>query len=106
MQEGNPYLGVDCNDVGTNDMREQVGYRVMHAAACRRSAGCTCAARCGLSQPGWRVPTQAFCPPLLSPLRPDPCAHPRRSLSALTPVTTLAAPSCRAPLFCRMCLRH
>jgi T-complex protein 1 subunit epsilon len=23
MQEGNPYLGVDCNDVGTNDMREQ-----------------------------------------------------------------------------------
>ncbi len=24
MQEGNPYLGVDCNDVGTNDMREQV----------------------------------------------------------------------------------
>lgn len=26
MQEGNPYLGVDCNDVGTNDMREQVGW--------------------------------------------------------------------------------
>lgn len=24
MQEGNPHLGIDCNDVGTNDMREQV----------------------------------------------------------------------------------
>lgn len=23
VQEGNPYLGIDCNDVGTNDMREQ-----------------------------------------------------------------------------------
>ena len=23
MKEGNPYLGIDCNDVGTNDMREQ-----------------------------------------------------------------------------------
>jgi T-complex protein 1 subunit epsilon len=23
MAENNPYLGVDCNDVGTNDMREQ-----------------------------------------------------------------------------------
>lgn len=23
MQEGNPYLGIDCNDVGTCDMREQ-----------------------------------------------------------------------------------
>jgi len=23
MKEGNPYLGVDCNDVGTADMREQ-----------------------------------------------------------------------------------
>ena len=25
VREGNPYLGIDCNDVGTNDMREQVG---------------------------------------------------------------------------------
>jgi T-complex protein 1 subunit epsilon len=23
VEEGNPYLGIDCNDVGTNDMREQ-----------------------------------------------------------------------------------
>lgn len=23
MQEGNPFLGIDCNDVGTNDMRRQ-----------------------------------------------------------------------------------
>lgn len=23
MQEDNPYLGIDCNDVGTCDMREQ-----------------------------------------------------------------------------------
>lgn len=23
MQENNPYCGIDCNDVGTNDMREQ-----------------------------------------------------------------------------------
>jgi hypothetical protein len=23
MQEGNPFLGIDCNDVGTNDMRQQ-----------------------------------------------------------------------------------
>lgn len=23
LEEKNPYLGVDCNDVGTNDMREQ-----------------------------------------------------------------------------------
>jgi len=23
VEEGNPYLGNDCNDVGTNDMREQ-----------------------------------------------------------------------------------
>ncbi|KAK9817040.1 hypothetical protein WJX72_008790 [[Myrmecia] bisecta] len=23
LKEGNPYLGIDCNDVGTNDMREQ-----------------------------------------------------------------------------------
>jgi hypothetical protein len=23
MREGNPYLGIDCNDTGTNDMREQ-----------------------------------------------------------------------------------
>lgn len=23
MQESNPYCGIDCNDVGTNDMREQ-----------------------------------------------------------------------------------
>ena len=23
MQENNPYCGIDCNDVGTNDMRKQ-----------------------------------------------------------------------------------
>lgn len=23
MEEKNPYLGIDCNDTGTNDMREQ-----------------------------------------------------------------------------------
>lgn len=23
MQENNPHCGIDCNDVGTNDMREQ-----------------------------------------------------------------------------------
>lgn len=23
MQEKNPHCGIDCNDVGTNDMREQ-----------------------------------------------------------------------------------
>ncbi len=23
MREGNPYLGIDCNDAGTNDMRQQ-----------------------------------------------------------------------------------
>lgn len=23
MQETNPHLGIDCNDVGTNDMKEQ-----------------------------------------------------------------------------------
>jgi T-complex protein 1 subunit epsilon len=23
LQEQNPHLGIDCNDVGTNDMREQ-----------------------------------------------------------------------------------
>ena len=23
MEENNPYLGIDCNDTGTNDMREQ-----------------------------------------------------------------------------------
>ena len=23
LAEKNPYLGIDCNDVGTNDMREQ-----------------------------------------------------------------------------------
>ena len=23
LQEGNPHLGIDCNSVGTNDMREQ-----------------------------------------------------------------------------------
>jgi chaperonin GroEL (HSP60 family) len=23
MQESDPYLGIDCNDVGTNDMRQQ-----------------------------------------------------------------------------------
>lgn len=23
LAEGNPHLGIDCNDVGTNDMREQ-----------------------------------------------------------------------------------
>lgn len=23
MREDNPYLGIDCNDVGTNDMRQQ-----------------------------------------------------------------------------------
>lgn len=23
MQENNPYCGIDCNDIGTNDMREQ-----------------------------------------------------------------------------------
>jgi hypothetical protein len=23
MEEKNPYLGIDCNEVGTNDMREQ-----------------------------------------------------------------------------------
>lgn len=23
MQGNNPHLGIDCNDVGTNDMREQ-----------------------------------------------------------------------------------
>lgn len=23
MQENNPHLGIDCNDVGTNDMRDQ-----------------------------------------------------------------------------------
>ena len=23
IKENNPYLGIDCNDVGTNDMREQ-----------------------------------------------------------------------------------
>lgn len=23
MQENNPWCGIDCNDVGTNDMREQ-----------------------------------------------------------------------------------
>lgn len=23
MAEKNPYLGIDCNDVGTNDMRKQ-----------------------------------------------------------------------------------
>lgn len=23
LREQNPYLGIDCNDVGTNDMREQ-----------------------------------------------------------------------------------
>jgi hypothetical protein len=23
MQENNPYCGIDCNDAGTNDMREQ-----------------------------------------------------------------------------------
>jgi hypothetical protein len=23
QEEGNPYLGIDCNETGTNDMREQ-----------------------------------------------------------------------------------
>lgn len=23
VQENNPYLGIDCNDVGTNDMQQQ-----------------------------------------------------------------------------------
>ena len=23
LKEGNPHLGIDCNDVGTNDMKEQ-----------------------------------------------------------------------------------
>ena len=97
MQEGNPYLGVDCNDVGTNDMREQVGYHVMRAVACSLQAALVCRLvgwqRPALVPPGvgWvnqcarRVRTQAF-------------AHPYRPLSALTPAPPLAAPSLPLPL--------
>ena len=48
LQEDNPYLGVDCNDVGTNDMRKQVGLRRC-CRSCRRLRRPCCSCRRGCS---------------------------------------------------------